>query len=307
MKRPNSSRIHTENETITSNSNISLEKGNTLFNNNNITNKTEQIRLKRNLLQSKYPITNNELITQENEESEHSLIPNEPETPIIPLITFQEAYNYFKSVIFPNGYNNQSKGNCCSCSSEKMKSEKLFIKSLSKIKYNQDNQTHFRILFSIYYFFTKKNCDKEGEHWQDIGFQSDSPEADLLSVGMFGPLQILFGIDKYPTLYTNLFKYLLVRKCELYFMVNLISMCKFSLNSLERDLLNDFVNERDSLTRLTNEVYVGMGNEYFKEIQIYGSNNTLTIEYIVKTIKKISEKRTNVNYFIKNHTSFNNI
>ena len=90
-------------------------------------------------------------------------------------------------------------------------------------------------------------------------------------------------------------------------MVNLISMCKFSLNSLERDLLNDFVNERDSLTRLTNEVYVGMGNEYFKEIQKYGSNNTLTIEYIVKTIKKISEKRTNVNYFIKNHTSFNNI
>lgn len=124
---------------------------------------------------------------------------------------------------------------------------------------------------------------------------------------MLGPLQILFGIDKYPTLYTNLFKYLLVRKCELYFMVNLISMCKFSLNSLERDLLNDFVNERDSLTRLTNEVYVGMGNEYFKEIQKYGSNNTLTIEYIVKTIKKISEKRTNVNYFIKNHTSFNNI
>ena len=304
MKRPNSSRIHTENETITSNSNISLEKGNTLFNNNNITNKTEQIRLKRNLLQSKYPITNNEVITQENEESEHSLIPNEPETPIIPLITFQEAYNYFKSVIFPNGYNNQSKGNCCSCSSEKMKSEKLFIKSLSKIKYNQDNQTHFRILFSIYYFFTKKNCDKEGEHWQDIGFQSDTPSADLLTVGMFGPLQIIYGINKYPLLYREIFEYLLQRKCDLYFMVNLLSLCKFSLNMVERDLLDSLVNEANNYFIFVNEIYVGMGYEYNTEIKNYGSSNILTIEYIVKTIENISRMRTQVNYFLNNHQIF---
>ena len=306
MKIPNSSRIHIENDSVSSNFDLSDKKQNYLFG-GNINNKTEQIRLKRNLLQSKYPIKNDDQAESVHDQSENSLIQEVPETPQIPLITYEEAYNYFNGVILKEDNNQQEKDDCCSCSSSKTNREKAFILNLSRIRYNPNNDIHFRILFKIYYFFKKKNCPKEGEHWQDIGFQSDSPEADLLSVGMFGPLQILFGIDKYPVLYTNLFKYLLVRKCELYFMVNLISMCKFSLNSLERDLLNDFVNERESLTRLTNEVYVGMGNEYFKEIQKYGSNNTLTIEYIVKTIKKISEKRTNVNYFIKNHTSFNNI
>ena len=301
MKIPNSSRIHTENETITSNSNISFEKADTLFNRNNITNKTEQIRLKRNLLQSKYPIISNELIAQENEQSENSLIPHEPETPLIPLITFQEAYKHFKSVIFPNGYNNQSKGNCCSCSSEKTKNEKLFIKSLNKIKYNQNDEIHFRILFSIYYFFTKKNCDKEGEHWQDIGFQSYTPSADLITVGMFGPLQILYGINKYPFLYQEIFEYLLQRKCDLYFMVNLLSMCKFSYNLIERDLLDNLVNETNDYFIIANEIYVGMGYEYNTEIKNYGSSNILTIEYIVKTIENISRMRTQENYCLNNH------
>ena len=301
MKIPNSSRINTENETLTSNSNISFEKIDTLFLKKKITNKSEQIRLKRNLLQSKYPIINNELISEGNENSDNSNILFEPETPNIPLINFQEAYNYFKSLIFPNGYNNQSKGNCCSCSSEKTKNEKIFIKSLTKIKYDQNNETHFRILFSIYYFFTNKNCEKEGEHWQDIGFQSDSPAADLLTVGMFGPLQILYGINKYPLIYSQLFDYLLQRKCDLYFMVNLLSMCKFSYNMMERDLLDNIGNEADDFFILVNEIYVGMGYEYNSEIQKYASNNVLTIEYTVKTIQNISEMRTQAYHFLKNH------
>ena len=301
MKIPNSSRIHTENETNTSNSNISFGKSDTLFSKKKVTNKSEQIRLKRNLLQSKYPIVNNELISQGNELSENSIIPFEPETPNKPLINFPEAYDYFKSNIFPNEYHNQSKSNCCSCTSEKTKREKIFIKCLAKIKYDQNNETHFRILFSIYYFFTKKNCEKEGEHWQDIGFQSDSPSADLYTLGMFGPLQILYGINNYPLLYRQLFDYLLQRKCELYFMSNLISMCKFSFNMMERDLLDSLINEANDFFISVNELYVGMGYEYNSEIQRYASNNVLTVEYIVKTIQNISEMRTQANYFLNNH------
>ena len=300
MKLPNTSRVNTENDSLSSNFNSSENKNDFLFN-KSMNNKSEQIRLKRNLLQSKYPIKNNNNVLSMNEPSENSLIAKEPEIPQIKLIDFMEAYNYFKSIICPNGFKNQNNNTCCSCSSEKIKNEKTFILSLNRIRYDKNNDIHFRILFSIYYFFTKKNCEKEGEHWQDIGFQSDSPSPDLISVGMCGPLQILYGINKYPLLYTELFNYLLQRKCDLYYMVNLLSMCKFSLNMLERNLLDNIVNENNDLFIVLNEIYVGMGYEYNNEIKNYGSNNILTIEYIVKTLQNISQMRTQINHFIKNH------
>ena len=295
MKIPNSSRLYTDNDSLSSNFN---ESDNIEESKNNNNNKTEQIRLRRNLLQSKYPMKNNENVAQED-----SLIKNTPEIPTIQLINFQEAYNYFISVIFSNGINNNKNNDCCSNSSQKTKNEKFFTLSLKNIRYDQNNNIHFRILFTIYYFFTKKNCGKVGEHWQDIGFQSDSPSGDLFTVGMLGPLQILYGINKYPKLYSALFKYLLERQCDLYFMVNLISLCKFSINIVERNLLDDIVQENNNLFIYLNEIYAGMSTEYDREIRSYGNNNILTIEYIVKTIQNISEMRTQVNYFINNHVN----
>ena len=293
MNIPNSTRINTENDELSSNFNESDIKDDINLE-HNVNNKTEQIRLRRNLLQSKYPMKNNENVAQED-----SLIKNTPEIPTIQLITFKEAYNYFIKLIFPNGINNKQNNECCS--SEKLKNEKLFIFSLIRLKYNKEDNIHFRILFTIYYFFIKKNCEKVGEHWQDIGFQSDNPSDDLLTVGMLGPLLILYGINKYPKLYSELFQYLLQRKCDLYFMANLISLCKFSINIMERNLLDDMVQENNNLYFLLNEVFVGMCYEYNNEIKNYGNNNVLTIEYIVKTIQNISEMRTQVSNFINNH------
>ena len=76
MKIPNSSRIQTDNDSLTSDSyNISNGKDDNIFIKKDKTNKTEQIRLKRNILQSKYPIINNDLIAQENDQSDDSIIP----------------------------------------------------------------------------------------------------------------------------------------------------------------------------------------------------------------------------------------
>ena len=48
-----------------------------------------------------------------------------------------------------------------------------------------------------------------------------------------------------------------------------------------------------------------MGYDFNNDIQIYGNGNILTIEYIVKTIQKISENRTQTSYFLGNHTRHN--
>lgn len=287
------------NSNISGNSLIDEEK-----NNNN--SKLEQLKLMRNLRSKpKEKEEYDDISTPKTMSENDSIINKASEAPTISLINYQESYNYFQSLIITNKNNHieEKSLNCCSCSSEKIKKQKIFILNLSRIKYDENNNIHFRILFSIYYFFTKRNCKKEGEHWQDIGFQSDTPRTDLISVGMFGPIQILYGITIYPDFYLKLFQYLLVRKCELFFIGNLISFSKFCLNILERGILDERVNENDNLLRILNEIYVGMSVDFFNDIQRYGNGNTLTIEFIVKTIQKISEKRRIFSYFLSNHQS----
>ena len=160
MKIPNSSRIHIENDSVSSNFDLSDKKQNYLFG-GNINNKTEQIRLKRNLLQSKYPIKNDDQAESVHDQSENSLIQEIPETPQIPLITYEEAYNYFNGVILKEDNNQQEKDDCCSCTSSKTNREKAFILNLSRIRYNPNNDIHFRILFKIYYFFKKRIVQKK--------------------------------------------------------------------------------------------------------------------------------------------------
>jgi hypothetical protein len=118
---------------------------------------------------------------------------------------------------------------------------------------------------------------------------------------MLGPLQILYGIHYYPNFYSNLFQYLLMRKCDLFFAVNLLSFSKFSLNIMERGILDDNVNDNTDLLFILNEIFVGMSYDYNNNIQNYGNSNILTIEFIVKTIQNISEKRTQTNFFLTNH------
>ena len=252
MKTPNNVRFSNDTDNITYNSNTS---GISLIEDEKNNNKTEQLKLRRNLLQTNYPIQNQEEASTPKAISENSSVINKnPEQPLIQLITFKEAYNYFQSSVLPSQSTDLNNGDsdCCSCESVKNKQQKNSILRLSRVKYDENNVIHFRILFTIYYYFTKRNCEKEGEHWQDIGFQSDTPGQDLISVGMFGPLQILYGIDTYPNFYSNLFQYLLMRKCDLFFAGNLISFSKFSLNILERGMLDN--DDNNNLFIVLNEI-----------------------------------------------------
>ena len=176
MKKPNSSRYHKEIDNFTYNSNTSAFS---LLEENKHNNKTEQIKLRRNLLQSNFKVRNeNEDISTQNIISEKSSeVVRTPEQPEIPLITYEEAYKYFQSLVYPNQDNNIQKksSSFCSCSSEKLEKEKVFLASLNKIKYDKNNNTHFRILFSIYYYFTKKIVKKKESIGKILAFKVIHP------------------------------------------------------------------------------------------------------------------------------------
>ena len=276
------------------------------YDDNRKNSKTQQIKLRRGLLNSNFVIPEINLEEKDIKKENDILIPEQPN---IPLITYKEAYNYFLKNIHNISakpiQKSSNNDNCCSCLSgnlsSNLKIEKYILINLSRVKYDMNNDTHFRILFTIYYFFTKKNCPKVGEHWQDIGLQSDDVGTDLLTIGMLSPLQMLYALDKYPKFLYNLYKYLSLRQCELYFGTDMINFTKFVLNMIERGILDYYFKEYNQVTNIANEIFIGMAYNFSYEIQQYGSKNELTIEFIVKTIQKISEIKNQPNYFIRNH------
>lgn len=75
--------------------------------------------------------------------------------------------------------------------------ERLTIVALTKVKYSENNPTHWEMLVSIYKHIvddwnSRTEVKRFGNHWETIGFQGDDPATDLRGVGIFGMCQLLF-------------------------------------------------------------------------------------------------------------------
>lgn len=75
------------------------------------------------------------------------------------------------------------------------------IYRISKIKFNEENLTHHRILNLLYSLITGSQTPppRFGPHWVDVGFQSKDPITDLRASGMLG---LIISID----LFTHYFE-----------------------------------------------------------------------------------------------------
>ena len=294
---------------------------------NNINNRAEQIKLKRGLIprnykshfeKEEYDLIDDKKESKHNSSAEklkaHTII----EQPMMPLIRYDEAWNHFKKIgslyktpdDAPNNYTNKYMciNRICSCLAgqldNELKQERNICVNLSRARYDCNNEIHFSILFKIYYFFKKKNCTKIGEHWQDIGFQGDEPDIDLLTIGIFGPLQILYCIDTYPIFSLELFLFLVPRKCDWLYAVTMFSLSKFIIQMVNQGVLNYYFNGNHNVHKVLNEIFVGMVFHFKKNIEDYSKNNCLTAEFIAKTIQHIKDMSyTNIVYFLTNHSS----
>ena len=90
------------------------------------------------------------------------------------------------------------------------------------------------------FFTNEKECDKKGNHWEKIGFQSKTPKSDLRSVGMLAPLQILYFLCAYPSFSLNVYRLFLDKNCEWLFAVTLINITQICYHLLRDDLLDNF-------------------------------------------------------------------
>ena len=217
-------------------------------------------------------------------------------------INFKTAFSYFSSLEYKEEQEliNQEKKNyqdkksfikkLCECFynrlPQKIKTEKNLICCITKVRYDDNIDIHYKILSTIYLFFTEeKDCPKSGNHWEKIGFQTKTPQSDLRSVGMLAPLQMLYFLCAYPAFSTSLYKLFSSKNCEWLFAVTLINITQICYVLLKDDYLDQFFKKNDEVVSVFNELYVGIIynlNQYLEE-----NNQSLTAEYVGECLEKI--------------------
>ena len=225
-------------------------------------------------------------------------------------ITYNQAYKYFcnidysmeKKIIVVEDFKDE---NCCSkiliCGNKlrlnsNLKKERELIFCIAKIIYNENKDIHYYILTTIYSFLTGENiCPKKGNHWEKIGFQDEDPMNDLRSVGMFGPLQILFLIENYSNFLLKFYKYLLKFKCEWLFVISLLNLTKITLDNLRNGNLIHVCNRRNQVLNVVNDFYCGLIYQFSTYLDL-PKEEKLTAEFIsnqIENLKKMGNKIPN--------------
>ena len=172
---------------------------------------------------------------------------------------------------------------------QRLHQEREIIFCISKLTYDDNIKENFQILSSIYQFLTNKNtCPKIGEHWENIGFQNINPKNDLDKIGMLGPLQILFLIEKYSNFSNNFYQYLYINKCEWLFCSILFNLTYNILNILKKGKINSSCNKRENVFPVINDLFCGMNYKLFNLIKNNNKNNdALTAEFISNIVDKV--------------------
>ena len=220
-------------------------------------------------------------------------------------INFKTAFSYFSSCEYKEEQEliNQEKDlyqkkksfikriceYCFNRLPQNIKSEKNLLSCITKVKYDDNLEIHYKILSSIYCFFTnEKECPKSGEHWEKIGFQDKTPQSDLRSVGMLAPLQMLYFMCAYPSFSLSLYKLFVSQNSEWLFAVTLINITQICYHLLRDDYLDQFFKKNNEVVSIFNELYVGI--IYSLDQYLEETKNVLTAEYIAECLEKIKKR-----------------
>ena len=171
---------------------------------------------------------------------------------------------------------------------QKINTDKNLLSCITKVKYDESIDTHYKILSTIYMFFTEENdCPKSGNHWEKIGFQTKNPQSDLRSVGMLAPLQMLYFLCAYPSFSLKVYKLFGSKNCEWLFAVTLINITQICYHLLRDNYLDQFFKKNNEVISIFNELFVGIIynlNQYLEE-----NKDKLTAEYVGECLEKIKK------------------
>ncbi|CAK59970.1 unnamed protein product (macronuclear) [Paramecium tetraurelia] len=138
--------------------------------------------------------------------------------------------------------------------SSRLIQEKNQVCLMSQLQFDDNNESHFRILYTIYcQLMTTDYCLRYGSHWEMIGFQGTDPATDLRGAGILGLLQILAFISEYKIYFKQTLK--IFQDINIPFSITLINITTFVLVSLKDNKLNQLINQEDSVISVINKLY----------------------------------------------------
>lgn len=174
--------------------------------------------------------------------------------------------------------------------------ERLFVFATAKIKYDENEETHTRIMTTIYKTFTCENeCQLQGDHWLKIGFQSNQPSNDLRSVGMFGALQMLAYVDRYQTLARSVYSLSISMDGHFPLASLLLNFTQICLQNLKQGYLIPICNKTNSVLNTLNCLYFGMIEHFVSCL-----NRSTTLEQMPDMLQKINKlMKDDAKFFIK--------
>ncbi|CAG9315071.1 unnamed protein product [Blepharisma stoltei] len=136
--------------------------------------------------------------------------------------------------------------------------EKKILK-FAEIEFDDKNYFHRSLIMTVWknLMSTTKDCSIIGEHWKQLGFTGNSPGEDLLSVGPFGLVCIIFLLQKFPVLAKDIFTYSQSPIHYFPFAKISIQLSEKSLKYLKEGILNKIINKNKYIFATVLEFYCG--------------------------------------------------
>ncbi|XP_041371081.1 uncharacterized protein LOC121384662 [Gigantopelta aegis] len=173
---------------------------------------------------------------------------------------------------------------------------------------DNNDHCHIRMLQTIYRSLTGSyfECQRYGNHWEEIGFQGTDPATDVRGIGMLGLLQLLHLVrdPAKSKLARDIYKLSLDPVQNFPFCIMGLNMTRFTIQALREDLLNRDCNRQGKVMDVVNDFYSGLFLHLFriwKQGKIISDSGT-----VLRDVEQFSKKRPrdvvkNLQDYLKGH------
>ena len=172
--------------------------------------------------------------------------------------------------------------------------ERDIILALMKAKVTTD--FHSCMLMRVFQLISSFAPPEESKNWVLIGFQGNNPETDIRGTGLFGLLQVLYFVEKYPKLAQRYFLLSIDNIQRFPLVVVMFGFTALAAEALREGRLTTLCNKQGNVIDIMNLFFAGAFNRFMKRWE----KEKLTIidrdacsnenkEYCKENIKKLVE------------------
>jgi len=142
--------------------------------------------------------------------------------------------------------------------SAELAEERSRIFCYAKMKFDEADPMHFKIISAVYQRFTSlPKPQRYGSHWADVGFQGNDPATDLRSCGVLGLVQLLHLWDHHPGNAAVIYNMSRDAVHEFPLAVVAMNVTKWCLQSMRTGRITAAANRAGGMTRVFMDLYVG--------------------------------------------------